>query len=288
MIIVKKAGIASVKSCKSISFIGSIINNPTKTKADAVTAGVITANNGAKNKAKKNINAVETAVNPVLPPSATPEALSTKVLTVLVPKQAPNVVPTASENKAFFMLGTFPSLSNILALVATPTKVPIVSNISMNNNVNNAITISKENMLWKSNLKKVGAIEGGILIILLGNGVIPIGIPIIAVIIIPINNAPLTFLAIKTLVIKRPIIAKSPEPETIFPKETIVPPSVCTTIPAPSNPIKAISNPIPTDIAFLIPFGIESTIASRTLRSEERRVGKECLRLCRSRWSPYH
>ena len=25
-----------------------------------------------------------------------------------------------------------------------------------------------------------------------------------------------------------------------------------------------------------------------TMRSEERRVGKECLRLCRSRWSPYH
>ena len=25
-----------------------------------------------------------------------------------------------------------------------------------------------------------------------------------------------------------------------------------------------------------------------TIRSEERRVGKECLRLCRSRWSPYH
>ena len=23
-------------------------------------------------------------------------------------------------------------------------------------------------------------------------------------------------------------------------------------------------------------------------RSEERRVGKECLSLCRSRWSPYH
>jgi transcription-repair coupling factor (superfamily II helicase) len=27
---------------------------------------------------------------------------------------------------------------------------------------------------------------------------------------------------------------------------------------------------------------------SRLLRSEERRVGKECRRLCRSRWSPYH
>jgi uncharacterized protein (DUF2147 family) len=26
----------------------------------------------------------------------------------------------------------------------------------------------------------------------------------------------------------------------------------------------------------------------KSLRSEERRVGKECRRLCRSRWSPYH
>ena len=29
-------------------------------------------------------------------------------------------------------------------------------------------------------------------------------------------------------------------------------------------------------------------ISKGKLRSEERRVGKECLRLCRSRWSPYH
>ena len=28
--------------------------------------------------------------------------------------------------------------------------------------------------------------------------------------------------------------------------------------------------------------------AGSNVRSEERRVGKECLRLCRSRWSPYH
>ena len=27
---------------------------------------------------------------------------------------------------------------------------------------------------------------------------------------------------------------------------------------------------------------------NKKTRSEERRVGKECLRLCRSRWSPYH
>src|SRR3546814_6224920 len=29
-------------------------------------------------------------------------------------------------------------------------------------------------------------------------------------------------------------------------------------------------------------------VASRAGRSEERRVGKECVSTCRSRWSPYH
>src|SRR3546814_15280090 len=29
-------------------------------------------------------------------------------------------------------------------------------------------------------------------------------------------------------------------------------------------------------------------IASYSIRSEERRVGKECVSTCRSRWSPYH
>ena len=29
-------------------------------------------------------------------------------------------------------------------------------------------------------------------------------------------------------------------------------------------------------------------VRATSVRSEERRVGKECLRLCRSRWSPYH
>ena len=32
----------------------------------------------------------------------------------------------------------------------------------------------------------------------------------------------------------------------------------------------------------------KSTFMNIITRSEERRVGKECLRLCRSRWSPYH
>ena len=34
--------------------------------------------------------------------------------------------------------------------------------------------------------------------------------------------------------------------------------------------------------------GLDPKQATRFTRSEERRVGKECLRLCRSRWSPYH
>src|SRR3546814_16401638 len=29
-------------------------------------------------------------------------------------------------------------------------------------------------------------------------------------------------------------------------------------------------------------------VGLRVLRSEERRVGKECVSTCRSRWSPYH
>src|SRR3546814_1397274 len=32
----------------------------------------------------------------------------------------------------------------------------------------------------------------------------------------------------------------------------------------------------------------QKTNAGRPKRSEERRVGKECVSTCRSRWSPYH
>ena len=34
--------------------------------------------------------------------------------------------------------------------------------------------------------------------------------------------------------------------------------------------------------------GLDTENKTKKVRSEERRVGKECLRLCRSRWSPYH
>src|SRR3546814_13733161 len=53
----------------------------------------------------------------------------------------------------------------------------------------------------------------------------------------------------------------------------------------------------PVDIARLAEPGSEITVATlaqdetirrERTRSEARRVGKECVRTCRSRWSPYH
>src|SRR3546814_17712863 len=42
----------------------------------------------------------------------------------------------------------------------------------------------------------------------------------------------------------------------------------------------------------MAPYGALSTLSWKTspviLRSEERRVGKECVSTCRTRWSPYH
>ena len=42
------------------------------------------------------------------------------------------------------------------------------------------------------------------------------------------------------------------------------------------------------DKRLAIETGLPVTVADEPLRSEERRVGKECALLCRSRWSPYH
>ena len=43
-------------------------------------------------------------------------------------------------------------------------------------------------------------------------------------------------------------------------------------------------------IPILISTEVTNALAGKTksVRSEERRVGKECNQVCRSRWSPYH
>ena len=113
-------------------------------RAGAVAAVGIMVKTGAKKRDRANIPAVDRAVRPVLPPSATPEADSTKVVTVEVPRQAPAKVPTASAIRALPTLGNFPSLSSIPALEATPARVPTVSKISTKRKVKTTMSISNE------------------------------------------------------------------------------------------------------------------------------------------------
>jgi len=164
MMMVIKAGMASVYSLKLIFRMGDSIKNPTSTRAGAVAAAGTIVKKGARNRASKKNAAVVSEVRPVFPPSATPEALSTYVVTVLVPNTAPTVVPMESAKSACFTRGTFPSSSSIPALEETPTSVPTVSNISTNRKVNNTISISKEKIFENSSCAKMGVSDGGIAI----------------------------------------------------------------------------------------------------------------------------
>ena len=93
------AGIASVRSSKSILVTEVSIRNPTTIRAGAVAKEGIARKIGEMNRESANKTAETREVRPVRPPSATPEALSTNVVTVEVPHIAPTVVPTASEEE---------------------------------------------------------------------------------------------------------------------------------------------------------------------------------------------
>ena len=82
--------------------------------------------------ATRNRSPVTIEASPVLAPAPTPAELSTKVVVVEVPNTAPTDVAMASARSAGLILGSFSSLSNMSAFVATPISVPIVSNISTN------------------------------------------------------------------------------------------------------------------------------------------------------------
>ena len=77
MMIVRKTGIASSMLSRLTFCNGESMYNPTMINAGAVAADGTIKNNGAQNKAMANKTATESAVIPVLPPSATPAALST-------------------------------------------------------------------------------------------------------------------------------------------------------------------------------------------------------------------
>ena len=85
------AGIASVISLKSILVTEVSIRNPTMISAGAVAKDGIARKIGDRNRDSPKRMAATREVSPVRPPSATPEALSTKVVTVEVPHIAPTV-----------------------------------------------------------------------------------------------------------------------------------------------------------------------------------------------------
>ena len=121
--------------------------------AGAVAKEGIARKIGDRNSDSPKRIAVVTDVRPVLPPSDTPDALSTNVVVVDVPRTAPAVVAIASARSASLIRGSFPSLSSISALVAHPIKVPSVSKMSTKRNAHTIATKSNARRLEKSALK---------------------------------------------------------------------------------------------------------------------------------------
>ncbi len=263
---VRKAGNASVILSKLIFTTDEIMNKPTRTNAGAVAETGTIRKRGARNRERTNMVAVERAVKPVRPPTATPEALSTYEVTVLVPRMAPKAVPSASANSAFLICGKLPSLSVNPIFEATPSNVPIVSNRFTNRKVNTTISISGVNMLCHSNCRKIGEMSGGRATMLpVGICTRPKTIAKTVAATIPIRNAPCTFLKYNTAVRISPKEATHTCGLDMVPSVSMVF-SFFTTSPAFCRPRKVMKSPIPTGIAFLMVLGILFTINSRTLK----------------------
>src|SRR3546814_8088639 len=56
---------------------------------------------------------------------------------------------------------------------------------------------------------------------------------------------------------------------------------------APNHEFAQMQNAASTVPAYIEPYLVKVMLKAQA-RSEERRVGKECVSTCRSRWSPYH
>ena len=97
---VKNAGTALEISSISTAEKFFNINTPTKIRAGAVAAEGMIEAIGLKNNAIRKQADVITLVKPVLPPAATPEADSTNVVHVDVPRTAPAQVPIESQSIA--------------------------------------------------------------------------------------------------------------------------------------------------------------------------------------------
>ena len=108
-----------------ISFISTFakflsIKTPTKISAGAVAQeGIIFARGVRKRQRMKQMDVTKLA-KPVLAPAATPDAHSTKVVQVDVPRTAPPTVATESHVIALFISMGSPFSSSIPASVAAP------------------------------------------------------------------------------------------------------------------------------------------------------------------------
>lgn len=156
-------------------------------------AGMI-RNTGERKSAKINRIPVTSEVIPLLPPSAIPVALSTQVVTVEVPHNAPNEVAIASAYIACLMFFTLPFSSISSVPEAAPISVPRVLKMSIKIRENIITITSSDRTDLKSNWKKVGDMDCGV-----ENGtkpsgiwVIPKGMPITVVAMMAIKNAPFT------------------------------------------------------------------------------------------------
>src|SRR3546814_14167301 len=54
------------------------------------------------------------------------------------------------------------------------------------------------------------------------------------------------------------------------------------------SPTSAVDGRLTPSAMFVVAAALPERFEMFTVRSEERRVGKECVSTCRSRWSPYH
>ena len=59
-------------------------------------------------------------------------------------------------------------------------------------------------------------------------------------------------------------------------------------VPSPEAPAQPTLDPAEIAADLMIDRMLSMPGLREAVRSEERRVGKECVFLCRSRWSPYH
>ena len=225
---------------------------------------------------KMNNIPVTIAVNPVLPPSPIPVALSTYAVTVLVPQMEPIIPEIASLKNAFSIPTALPSSSMNLHCLPNEIKVPVVSK-KVTNTSENTIMIKfgiLENN-WLNPFANPPNSDKSKLVVITVDGSVGINMspapnpnavninPMIAVMTSPRNTAAGTFLTYKTNVSTIPINARSAGGAISDPIPTKVEGSA-TIIPAPLRPMNARKNPIPAPIPNFKSTGIMFRIASLT------------------------